>query len=105
MRNLLIDTKFAYILENRFREKVIDFLSDGKPKILESEQEGKLAIVVTDLSLAPLKELGRLYSTISMTVTEIWNANDHNFLIENNLLTEPQIQTSLNKEILNALGG
>lgn len=94
LRNAAIDAKFAYVIESRFRDKVFSFLGDGHPKVLESEQEGKMLVVITDLSLAPMKELGRLYSTISMTITEISNPSEPNFdllLEQYNLTTEPQI--------------
>ena len=79
-----------YVLEQRFREKLLTFLLDGKPKIFESEQEGKMLVVVTDVSLTPMKELGRLYSSLQMTITEIGDATDTNLLQEYDLIEQAQ---------------
>lgn len=60
-----------YIVERQFRKKLIDWLTDGNPKIFKSEAEGLMLVKLTDVSFEPIAELGRLIYNFSCTVTEI----------------------------------
>ena len=60
-----------YVNERLFREKVLDFLYDGKPKLFKSTQEGNMIIKLTDISLTPLDNLGRMLYSFSATGSEI----------------------------------
>lgn len=59
------------VLEREFRNKVQDFLQDGKPKLFKSPTEGNMIVRVLDVSLSPNQSLGRLISDFSCTVVEI----------------------------------
>lgn len=73
-------SKYEFAQERAFREIFLEFLLDGTPKLLESEQEGKMLVVLTDISLSPMQQLGRKYSSFSATVTEIGDVNNQSLL-------------------------
>lgn len=62
---------YNYIKEKEFRNKVMEFLYDGKPKLYKSLTEGNIIIKLLEISLTPLNELGRLLYSFSATATEI----------------------------------
>jgi hypothetical protein len=41
-------------LERKFREYVMKWLSNGKPKLYRSETEGNMIVIVSDVSFSPL---------------------------------------------------
>lgn len=88
--------RLDWIYERCFREAILEFLLDGKPKLLESEQEGQILVVLTDISLSPNQQLGRKYSAFSATATEIGNAKDLDLLNKYNLLSYPKVEYSDN---------
>ena len=57
--------------ERIFREKVLNFLEDGKAKILKSPQEGNYIVHLTNISLTPKEELGRMLYSFTAQVNEI----------------------------------
>ena len=60
-----------YFVERKYREIIIDFLNDGKYKLYKSPTEGNILVVLTDVSLTPKEELGRLVYSFSATATEV----------------------------------
>jgi hypothetical protein len=69
-----------YIVERQFRKKIIDWLSDGTPKVFKSDSEGLFLVKLTDISFEPVTELGRLLYSFSCTVTEIGEMNYENLV-------------------------
>lgn len=61
--------------ERRFREEVLDWLTDGKVKVFKTETEGNIMVMVSDVSMSPLNGT-RLVYTVSMTLTEIDEYSD-----------------------------
>lgn len=59
------------ILEREFREKVVDFLQDGKPKLFKSPTEGCMIVRLMDVNLTPNLQLGRLICDFSCTAIEV----------------------------------
>lgn len=78
------DDRMVY-LERKFRDRVMEWLSDGKPKLLRSEHEGNMIVIVTQPSFTPLQATGRKVYTVSFTATEIAEYNLEN-LIDYNLI-------------------
>ncbi len=72
-------------LERKFRDKVMKWLSDGKPKLLRSEHEGNMIVILTNASFTPLQATGRKVYTVTFTATEIAEYNLEN-LIDYNLI-------------------
>lgn len=59
------------ILEREFREKVIEFMQDGKPKLFKSPTEGCMIVRLMDINLTPNQPLGRLIYDFSCNAIEV----------------------------------
>ena len=66
--------------EKFFRDKVTDFLYDGKIKLFRSPTEGNMLVRLMDISLSPNQQLGRLVYSFSATVYEIDKPTFENYL-------------------------
>lgn len=71
------DSSISIYAERKFREAVMKWLTDGKPKLFRSETEGNLIVMLTGISFSPLRE-DRLVYSFSATLTEIAEYNLHN---------------------------
>ena len=60
-----------YIFEKQYRDKAIEFLMDGKPKIFKSFTEGNMIVALTAVSFTPNKQLANNIYDFTATVTEI----------------------------------
>lgn len=83
---LLSDKKHIYTLERDFRNEVIKFLTDGKPKLYKSPTEGNILVRLTDVSLTPEESISRIVYSFSATANEIAEATADN-LKKYNILT------------------
>lgn len=66
----------AYPLENwywerEFRETLVAWLNDGKPKLFRSMTEGNILVMITNVSLTPNKTIGRMLYDFSATLYEV----------------------------------
>lgn len=68
------------VREKMFRDKVIEFLYDGQPKIFRSATEGNYLVRVMDASLSPNATLGRRIWTFSATAHEIGECSVENLM-------------------------
>ena len=59
------------LFEKIFRERAMEFLTNGKPKLFRSATEGNILITLTNVSFTPNKQLGRKIYSFSATATEI----------------------------------
>lgn len=66
----LVDYDAERVKEAQFREAVLDFLYDSKPKIFKSATEGCMIIKLTNVSLTPNKQLGRTIYSFTAQATE-----------------------------------
>ena len=66
-----ISNERDYNYEKLYREKVYDFLTDGQVKLFRGPAEGNFLIRLTDVSLTPNQQLGRMVWSFSATATEI----------------------------------
>ena len=57
--------------ERRFREAVLEWLTNGKPKLFRSATEGSFIVRLMNVSLSPNDTLGRMLWTFSATAYEI----------------------------------
>ena len=57
--------------EKQFRDKVMEFLNNGKPKIFKSATEGNLIVRCMNNTLTPNDTLGRMLYTVNSALTEI----------------------------------
>lgn len=72
-------------MERKFRDMVMSWLSDGKPKLYRSETEGNMIVMITGANFTPLDRTQRMVYQVSFTMTEIAEYNLQN-LIEYNLI-------------------
>lgn len=68
-------------LERKFRELVMSWLSDGKPKLYRSETEGNMIVMISGVSFTPVQKTQRLIYSMSCTVTEIAEYNLENLIL------------------------
>ena len=92
-----------YNYEKLYRQKLYDFLTDGQIKLFRGPAEGNFLVKLTDVSLTPNQQLGRMIWSFSATATEIdkytlENLKKYNLLNINyptNIPEELDIQDSL----------
>lgn len=65
--------------EKLFREEVLNFLLDGKPKLFRSATEGSILVKLTDVTLTPNDQLGRMIYSFSATAYEVDGATLENY--------------------------
>lgn len=66
--------------EYLFREKVINFLNDGKVKLFRSPSEGNMLIILSNVTITPNETLGRLVYSFSANAIEVGEANIENYI-------------------------
>lgn len=66
--------------EQLFKNKVLEWLNDGRPKLFRSPQEGMFIIRLIKISMTPEQKLGRLLHNFSATAYEIAEVNYENLL-------------------------
>lgn len=76
-----------YAIEREFREKVLDFLLDGKPKLFKSPTEGNVLVRIMDVNSAPNQQLSRKIYSFTANMHEIGEYN-HNNLVKYNFIKE-----------------
>lgn len=62
--------------ERKFREEVIKWLNNGKPKLFRSMTEGNMIVLFDGITLTPNSQLGRRIWNFSCTVYEVGNGYD-----------------------------
>lgn len=68
-------------MERKFREFVMEWLSNGKPKLFRSETEGNMIVILSGISFSPQERTNRMVYSFSGTVTEIAEYNLENLLL------------------------
>lgn len=71
-------SQYDYIYEKEFRDAVMTFLYDGKPKLFKSPTEGNILVRLTDINLTPQMN-SRLIYNFSAIVNEIGKASIDNY--------------------------
>ena len=66
------------IYEKKFKDLALEFLTDGKPKLFRSFQEGNIIVYLSNISFSPNNQLNRRVYSFSATVTEICEASPEN---------------------------
>lgn len=83
--------QYDYIYERFFREKVLKFLYDGKPKLFKSTTEGNIIVRLMDINTSPQQNLGRMIYSFSSTGHEVAEASMENYLKYNFVhIAEPE---------------
>lgn len=71
---------YDYKREFDFREKVLEFLQDGKPKLFKSATEGNVIVRLMTVAEQPNQTLNRMIGTFSSQAHEIAEATMENYL-------------------------
>lgn len=66
--------------EREFRENVLAFLTDGKPKLYKSPTEGNILVRLMDVNTTPEQSLNRLIYSFSCNAIEIDECNYSNYI-------------------------
>ena len=80
-----------FVTERDFRNQVISWLTDGKPKLLRTPAEGNFIVRLMNVSLSPNEQLSRMLYSFSCSAFEIAECNTRN-LIKYGLLATPDVQ-------------
>lgn len=78
-RNELHLGNYDYKREHDFREKVLEFLYDGKPKLFKSATEGNVIVRLMSVSAQPNQTLGRMIYSFTSTAHEMAEATMSNY--------------------------
>jgi hypothetical protein len=62
--------------ERDFRNKVLEFLHNGRPKLFKSATEGNILVRLVDVNCSPVPGLNRLIYSFSATGHEIADAGE-----------------------------
>ena len=76
--HMFSDTNIA--LEREFKLNVLEWLNNGKPKLFKSPYEGNYIVRLMQVSLNPIKELGRMLHNFTSTAYEIAEFNYENLV-------------------------
>lgn len=74
----ILQRDFTY--ERDFRNMVLDFLTDGKPKLFKSPTEGNIIIRLMDVNCTPNQPLDRLIYSFTSNANEIDNNTMSNYV-------------------------
>jgi hypothetical protein len=77
-----------YQNEREFKLEVLEWLTNGKPKLFRSPSEGNYVVRLMNTSFSPNDTLGRMLHTFSTTAYEIAR-NDFKSLISLGLIHDP----------------
>lgn len=81
-------TNYNYNIERQFKTKVLEFLTNGNPKLFKSPSEGNFIVRLLNVSLTPQETLGRMLHSFKGTAYEIDkvsfdNLNSYGFIDAN----------------------
>lgn len=72
--------QYDHTYERDFRQIVLDFLQDGKPKLFKSPTEGNIIVRLMDINCTPNQSLDRMIYSFSSNANEIDDATMSNYL-------------------------
>ena len=72
--------QYDYVYEKEFRNKVLEFLHDGKIKLFKSPTEGNIIVRLMDVNLTPNQTLGRMIYSFTSNASEIAEDNIDNYV-------------------------
>jgi hypothetical protein len=67
------------VYEKLFKDKVMEFLYDGQPKLFRSATEGNFIVKVMEASFSPNATLGRRIVSFTATAYEVADCTIENF--------------------------
>ena len=85
--------------ERETRQYIVDFLTDGRPKLFRSTEEGTMIVYLSNISFTPNKTLGRSVWDFSATVTEFCEYSEENVKKYNLIPPFTLVAASYQKEV------
>lgn len=67
-------------IERKFREKAEEFINDGRYKLFKSPTEGNIIVGITNMSMTPNQQLGRMIYSFTSTAYEIMDYTYENLV-------------------------
>lgn len=83
-------TDYNINIERQFKTKVLEFLTDGEPKLFKSPTEGNFIVRLLNVSLSPEDKLGRMLHSFSGTAYEIDKISFDNLTVYGFIEAEPK---------------
>ena len=80
-------------LEREFKMLVLEWLTNGEPKLFRSPAEGNYIVRLMNVSLAPNDTLGRMLHTFSCTAYEVDDSNNIESFIDQSMVEDLIFQT------------
>lgn len=80
--NITTTTANDWLWEREFREEVVSWLNNGEPKLFRSITEGAIPVILTDVSLTPKTQLGRMLYDFSATAYQVGDGDSIKDLIQ-----------------------
>lgn len=71
-----LERQNSMVVQRIWRQKILEWLKDGKPKILKSEAEGNILVAITKVTVTPIPTLYGLVADFQCTMTEIGNIRE-----------------------------
>ena len=71
--------QYDYIYERDFRDKVLEFLQDGEPKLFKSPTEGNIILRLKDINCTPNQSLDRMIYSFTSNAYEIDDSTMDNY--------------------------
>ena len=78
-------TSYNYLAERIFKTAVLEWLTNGEPKLFKSAGEGNYIVRLMNVSFAPEDKVGRMLHTASMTAYEVAD-NTYSEMIKYNFI-------------------
>ena len=72
--------QYNYTQERDFRDKVIEFLHDGKPKLFKSPTEGNVIVRLMDINCTPVQSLDRMIYDFTSNGNQIAESTIENYV-------------------------
>lgn len=72
--------QYDYTYERDFRDVVMDFLHDGKPKLFKSPTEGNVIVRLMDINCTPVQSLDRLLYSFTSNGNQIADSTIENYI-------------------------
>lgn len=66
----------SMVMQRIWRTKILEWLKDGKPKILKSEAEGNILVMVSNVTVTPIVSVYGFVADFSCQMTEIGRVNE-----------------------------
>lgn len=91
-------TSSNFLYERDFKLKVLDWLTNGKPKLFRSAAEGNYLVRLMNVSLTPNDTLGRMLHSFAATAYEIGDIS-YDSLVVNNIIPDVHLMETANEDI------